>query len=79
MVRKSFIGGIHPLEAKHLTENKAIVKMDLPESVSIPLSQYIGTPSKAIVSVGDSVDVGQVIGEAVGFVSVPVHASISGK
>lgn len=79
MVRRSFVGGIHPSGDKDLTENSAIIAIDLPEIVTIPLSQHIGAPSKAVVSVGDSVEVGQVIGEAVGFVSVPVHSSVSGK
>lgn len=79
MMRKSFVGGIHPTEAKGFTENKGIVKMGVPETVVIPLSQHIGSPSKAIVSVGDIVEVGQLIGEATGFVSVPVHSSVSGK
>ena len=45
----------------------------------IPLRQSLGAPAEACVSVGDDVKVGQRIGEPGGFVSVPVHASISGK
>ena len=51
----------------------------LPELVVVPLRQSLGAPANAVVSVGDEVKTGQVIGEAAGFVSVPVHASISGK
>jgi electron transport complex protein RnfC len=47
--------------------------------VVIPLRQSLGAPAQACVKVGDEVKVGQKIGEAAGFVSVPVHASISGK
>jgi len=39
---------------------------------------HSGTPAKPIVAVGEYVKVGQLIGEAVGFVSSPVHASVSG-
>lgn len=45
----------------------------------IPLRQSLGAPAEPCVKVGDEVKVGQRIGEPGGFVSVPVHASISGK
>jgi len=45
----------------------------------IPLRQSLGAPAEPCVKIGDEVRVGQKIGEAAGFVSVPVHASISGK
>jgi electron transport complex protein RnfC len=46
--------------------------------VVIPLRQSLGAPAQPCVKVGDEVKVGQKIGDAAGFVSVPVHASISG-
>lgn len=51
----------------------------MPERVVIPLRQSLGAPAEPCVSVGDDVKVGQKIGEAAGFVSVPVHATIAGK
>ena len=45
----------------------------------LPLSQHIGAPAKPIVKPGDSVKTGQKIAEAGGFVSVPIHATISGQ
>ena len=39
---------------------------------------HLGAPATPIVSVGDHVDVGQKIGEAAGFISAPIHSSISG-
>ncbi|HOM43185.1 MAG TPA: electron transport complex subunit RsxC, partial [Bacillota bacterium] len=47
--------------------------------VVIPMQQHIGAPCEPIVQAGDEVKVGQKIGEAKGFVSVPVHSSVSGK
>lgn len=79
MGRYRFIGGIHPIYNKELTSQKPIKKMEDPQIVVIPLSQHTGTPAKPIVNVGDKVKKGQLIGEAQGFVSVPVHASVSGK
>lgn len=50
-----------------------------PKLVVIPMQQHIGAPCEPTVKAGDEVKVGQKIGEAKGFVSVPVHASVSGK
>ena len=78
----SFKGGVHPLKRIHhgkfLSENCAIEKCSVPDEVIIPLSQHIGAPSKPIVSPGDKVDMGQMIAEAGGFVSVPCFSSVSG-
>ena len=55
------------------------IKMPIPEEVLLPMSQHIGAPATPIVKVGDEVKVGQLIAEASGAVSSPVHASVSGK
>lgn len=49
-----------------------------PERVFIPLSMHIGKHAKAIVKPGEKVKVGQLIAQADGFVSAPVHSSVSG-
>ena len=54
------------------------MKFPVPETVVIPLSMHLGAPANAIVNVGDYVKKGQMIGEAAGFISAPVHASVSG-
>lgn len=80
--KRMFPGGIHPHEGKNgkaVNGSHAIVELPAPAKVVIPLSQHIGAPAKAIVAVGDEVKMGQMIGEAGGFVSAPVHASVSGK
>ena len=71
-------GGIHPVEGKEPTEAKPLVRFPAPETVVIPLSMHLGAPATAAVSVGDYVKVGQKIGEAAGFISAPVHSSVSG-
>lgn len=76
---KTFKGGIHPPYNKELTMSKAVGKAALPKKVIIPMGMHIGAPCEPIVKVGDTVKKGQKIGEAKGFVSVPAHASISGK
>lgn len=46
--------------------------------VKIPMSQHIGAPATPIVSVGDTVKKGQLIGEPQDGLSVAIHCSIDG-
>ena len=55
------------------------IRMAPPAEVEIPMSQHIGAPAKPVVKPGDEVFVGTLVGEAAGFVSAPVHSSVSGK
>ncbi len=75
---ENYYGGVHPVEGKEPTEHLSLVKFPEPETVVIPLSQHLGAPATACVAVGDTVKVGQKIGEAAGFISAPVHSSVSG-
>ncbi len=79
MIQRTFAGGIHPSYFKDFTAGKPIAPTRAPSQVIIPLHQNIGAPCKAAVQVGDEVKMGKVIGEPQGFVSAPIHASISGK
>ena len=71
------IGGIHPKDNK-LSAGRPIQFIPLPEMVIIPLGQHIGKPATAVVTKGDKVKVGTLVGKAEGFVSANVHASVSG-
>ncbi|MBR3568054.1 MAG: electron transport complex subunit RsxC [Salinivirgaceae bacterium] len=71
------IGGVHP-EANKLSAANAIVSAQLPKTAIISLAQHIGAPANAVVQKGDKVKVGQLIGEANGFVSANIHSSVSG-
>ncbi|MBC8567710.1 electron transport complex subunit RsxC [Mogibacterium sp. NSJ-24] len=53
-------------------------KMSVPETVCISMAQHIGAPCKPLVAKGDSVKVGQIIGDTDAFVSAPIHSSVSG-
>mgnify|MGYP003291775762 FL=1 len=75
---EGYYGGIHPSENKEFSEHVDLVKFPEPETVVIPLSMHAGAPANAVVEVGDEVKVGQKIGEAGGFISSPVHSSVSG-
>ena len=71
-------GGVHPPENK-LSANCRIRDLEIPRSVVLPLSQHLGAPAKPVVNKGDVVKTGQLIAKGDGFVSSPVHASVSGK
>lgn len=77
---KTFLGGIHPAEdGKALTLDKQKTTLPLPKTVYLVMSQHIGAPAKPIVKKGDVVKKGQLVGDAQGFISAHVHASVSGK
>ena len=77
-MRLTFKGGVHPFEGKEMSKDCPVEKY-LPKSdLAYPLSQHIGAPAKPVVAKGDHVLAGQMIAEAGGFVSAPVHASVSG-
>jgi electron transport complex protein RnfC len=50
-----------------------------PGEVRISMSQHIGASCEPLVAVGDTVKIGQKIGDTDAFVSAPVHSSVSGK
>ena len=73
-----YYGGVHPSEHKEGTEHMRLVPFPEQKVVAINLAQHAGAPATPIVSVGDHVDVGQKVGEAAGFISANLHASVSG-
>ena len=75
----SFPGGLELKTYKELTNDKESFITPLPDKIILPLQQHIGSPSEAIFKIGDTVLKGQKIAQASGYVSVPVHASTSGK
>ncbi|BCB97326.1 electron transport complex subunit C [Dissulfurispira thermophila] len=79
MATATFKGGIHPPDKKELSKDKNILPTKPPKRVVIPLVQHIGAPCKLAVSVGQEVKKGDVVGTPEGFVSAPVHSSVSGK
>jgi electron transport complex protein RnfC len=75
----TFKGGIHPPDKKELSRDKPITPTKPPKRVVVPLSQHLGAPCKLVVSIGQEVKKGEVVGTPEGFVSAPVHSSVSGK
>ena len=74
----TFKGGVHPFEGKEMSKDCPVEKYLPKADLAYPLSQHIGAPAKPVVKKGDHVLAGQMIAEAGGFVSAPIHASVSG-
>ena len=74
---KTFRRGTHPPTHKRY-QDFPLNDFKVPDKLYVSLSQHIGAPAKAVVSVGDSVKEGQLIGEAAGFVSANIFAPVSG-
>ena len=71
------LNGVHLAHNKG-TEHSACVQLPLPARVRIPVLMNMGAPCTLLVKVGDTVQVGQKIGDTEAPFSVPVHASVSG-
>ena len=76
--KNTFKHGIHPPEHKSETNGLAIRQFPFAPVVIIPMAQHIGAPAEIVVREGQEVNRGQLLAKAVGYVSVPIHAPISG-
>ncbi|MEA2015739.1 MAG: electron transport complex subunit RsxC [Actinomycetota bacterium] len=75
--KRSFRG--LPLPENKITAEKSIENLPVPEKVVIPLQQNIGASCEFMVKRGDIVKTGQKIADSEGYVSAPIHSTISGK
>ena len=71
-------GGIHPPERKALSRPGDLQRAPIPPVLVLPVRQHLGVPALPVVAVGDTVMGGQLLAEAQGVMSVPVHAPTSG-
>ena len=76
-MKRLFFGGIHPKYNKEMSTGVTEFHTIAPKQVVIPMQQHIGAPCTPLVQVGDTVKLGQKIGDGEGL-CVPVHASVSG-
>ncbi len=74
---KKVRGGVKVSHHKNTAETE-VIRMPVPSKVVIPMQQHIGAPCEPVVKVGDTVAVGQLIGDTDKYVSAPIHASVSG-
>lgn len=77
MLKLRFLGNTRIPHHKN-TSAMSPVRMTPPSEVLISMEQHIGAPAVPVVKVGDTVKVGQLIAQAGGYVSAPIHASVSG-
>ena len=71
-------GGIHPEENKHQSTAHGIETAPLPKQLILPLQQHLGARAEPAIEIGERVLKGQVIAEAAGMISCPLHAPTAG-
>jgi electron transport complex protein RnfC len=76
--KNTFKHGVHPPEQKDETNGLAIRQFPFAPVIILPMAQHIGAPSQILVREGQEVTRGQVLAKAAGYVSVPLHAPVSG-
>ncbi|NCA85000.1 MAG: electron transport complex subunit RsxC [Clostridia bacterium] len=76
---KTFVmGGVHPPEQK-ISAAEAILTLPLPKTITVPVSQHLGSPAAVLVKRGDLVKTGQLLAKATGFISANIHSPATGK
>ncbi len=70
--------GLHMAHHKNTAATESVT-LPMPEKVYIPMQMHIGAPCIPCVAVGDTVRVGDKIGDSDALVSAPIHASVSGS
>jgi len=76
--KKTFPRGIYLEEHKAETNAKPTRRLPFAPEIIVPLAQHVGKPAKAVVFKGQQVTRGELIAEANGFMSVPIHAPVTG-
>jgi electron transport complex protein RnfC len=79
MLTSRIRGGVHPAYNKGLAADKAIEPAELPKSIQVPMAQHLGVPAAPVVSKGDVVNVGDLLGEAPKLISANVYSPVAGK
>ena len=70
--------GVHPDDHKRPAADQAVRVMPVPARLYLPLQQHLGGAARPAVLVGQKVKKGELIAEAQGMVSAPIHAPTSG-
>ena len=72
-------GGVHPPEAKELTEKLAVETMPLPTELELILGQHIGAPCAPVVKRKQEIAEGELVAEVKRGLGVPLHAPAAGS
>ena len=70
--------GVHPDDHKRPAADVPLRILPPPAKVYMPLQQHVGGAARPIVLVGQKVLKGQLLAEASGNISAPIHAPVSG-
>jgi Na+-translocating ferredoxin:NAD+ oxidoreductase subunit C len=70
--------GVHPDDRKRPAADAPLRVMPVPAKLHLPLQQHLGAPARPVVLVGQKVKKGELLAEASGMVSAPIHAPTSG-
>ena len=70
--------GVHPDDHKRPAADAPLRALPLPARLYVPLLQHVGQAARPTVLVGQKVLQGQLIGEAQGRISAPIHAPTLG-
>jgi Na+-translocating ferredoxin:NAD+ oxidoreductase subunit C len=70
--------GVHPADHKRPAADAPARRIPVPPRLYVPLSQHVGAPARPRVMVGQKVLKGELIADAHGNISAPVHAPSSG-
>ena len=76
--KNTFKHGIHPPEHKEETNGSPIRQFPFAPLIILPMAQHIGAPSEIVIREGQEIARGQLLAKAGGYVSVPLHAPVSG-
>jgi electron transport complex protein RnfC len=76
--RMSLRWGVHPQARKRPAADLPIAALPLPARLHLPLQQHVGAAAKPVVTVGQRVGKGELIAQAQGNISAPLHAPTSG-
>ena len=77
--RRTFKHGIHPPDEKSTTNALPIRQFSFSPTIVLPLVQHIGKAPNVLVNEGEEVIRGQLLASPNGFMSVPLHAPVTGK
>lgn len=70
--------GVHPDDHKRPAADAPVRVMPVPARLFLPLVQHLGGPARPVVLVGQKVKKGELLADAQGMVSAPIHAPTSG-
>ncbi len=70
--------GVHAPHRKNTADCETVI-MPPPAVITLPMTQHLGAPCVPVVKPGDTVAVGQIVGDSDQPVSSPIHSGVSGK